>query len=420
MSNCNTKNCCFHGIDLVVKCYDPQPEFKDFTVPTFWFNRCNGKLFLLKEIDADGKAVWIDITSGGSGGSGIEQILTECGLVKPDSEGQIKVKGSCGIRLKAEGCEDLCVDILTGFGLKGGGRVCCGESLKIELDTDFVGDVVSPNPAEIGDVPKYKDTTGKVIVPSNINSVDGLTKITKSSKGEQKLLVETVDTEAGSDAGVEAKSTGSGTPYFQLTQGENKWRRIINPETGALEVRPTDDLSKGSVLSMLPNGVMLMPWQPKATATLGRTPTFPPSTELELGTNLSFKKIRDEDGYNTSANNFFVGESGKRAYYKAPYRGSYFVKYQFLLDTGETSTTNIPAYAKIFWGKDAGLEFSAYNRNRFATPAFITINDSGIIFLEKDDIIHINVNVQGGNPYITVRDQSERAIENYWEVVFLG
>lgn len=347
MSNCNTRNCCFQGIDLVVKCYDPQPDFTDFAIPTFWFNRCTGKLFLFKEIDAQGKAVWIEITGGGTGGSGIEEILTECGLIQPNSEGQIKVKGSCGIRLKAEGCEELCVDILTGFGIKGGGRVCCGESLKIELDTDFVGDVVSPNPAEIGDVPKYKDTTGKVIVPSNINSVDGLTKITKSSKGEQKLLVETVDTEAGSDAGVEAKSTGSGTPYFQLTQGENKWRRIINPETGALEVRPTDDLSKGSVLSMLTNGVMLMPWQPKMGATLGDSPYITQVEQpISIGSNLAFTKVIDQDGYNLDANNFFPGDGkGNGAYYVTNYANAfYLVSFQFVLqkrDQANSVTYNI-------------------------------------------------------------------------------
>lgn len=403
-------------VEKVIKDYDPDETYLDYNVPTIWVNKKTKKIYVLASKE-DGIAVWVPVNADIAA---IEKIILDCGQVTPNEKGEIRLKGECGVRAEAEGCEKFYFDLFTADPLTGGKRVYLGDEVNLGFRADIAGDVRGPDSATVGNVPVYKDTTGKTITTSNINSIDGLTSITKSTAGEQKLLVETADTESGSNAGVEAKSTGSGTPYFQLTQGENKWRRIINPETGALEVRPTDDLSKGSVLSMLPNGVMLMPWQPKATAKLGRTPNFPANTELELGSNLSFTKIRDEDGYNTSANNFFVGSAGKRAYYKAPYKGSYFVKYQFLLDTGETTATNIPAYAKIFWGKDAGTEFSAYNRNRFSVASFITFNDSGIIFLEKDDIIHINVNVQGGNPYITIRDQSERVIENYWEVIFIG
>lgn len=414
MSNCNTKNCCFHGIDLVVKCYDPQPEFKDFTVPTFWFNRCNGKLFLLKEIDADGKAVWIDITSGGSGGAGIEQILTECGLVQPDSEGQIKVKGSCGIRAVAEGCEEMCVDILTGFGLKGGGRVCNGESLTIEVDTDFAGDVTSPDPANVGDVPMYKDTTGKVITPSNINSVDGLTKITKSTAGEQLLRVETIDTEAGSNAGVEAKSTGSGYPYFQLTQGDQKWREIINPETGAREIRPVDDLSKDSLLNFLPNGVITGNLQPKCSARLtDSSPTFNRNEYFKIGSNIAFTKIRDEDGYNKSANNLFLGGNGSYLYYKIPYSGTWCIIYKFVIDQGRVASGTRIA-SRVNFGPVNDLQ-QIKTEEHYPNSSYKTISDTILLPLNKDDVVFVDVLIESdqGNPYIRV-GAVLKEIDNYF------
>lgn len=373
---------------------------------------------MFKEIDADGKAVWVDITSGGSGGSGIEEILTECGLIQPDSEGQIKVKGSCGIRLKAEGCEELCVDILTGFGLKGGGRVCCGESLKIELDTDFVGDVVSPDPAEIGDIPKYKDTTGKVIAPSNINSVDGLTKITKTTPGEQKLLIKTSDTEAGSNAGVEIKSTGSGSPYLQLTQGDQKWREIINPETGAREIRPADDLSKGSILSMLPNGVMLMPWQPKLGATFGTAKLDQVNVSRDIGGfgGTTFKTILDQEGYNLSADNFYPGNgAGQGAFYTTNYDNAfYLVVMQFLVqkdDRNSSATTNIAIQYQ-------GTPSYIFRKELISGIKFETF--VGITVLKGVKGNKISFSLASTNQNIEITNFGGGARENYIGIYMLG
>lgn len=405
-------------VEKVIETYDPNENFVNYDLLTVWVNKKTKKAFILVSKE-NGIATWVpinaDITT-------IDKIILNCGEVEANENNEIIHTGECGARTVTDNCKDLCITINTEWGLKGGGNVCAGEKLTLSIDLANTTLVISSvKDVQDGDLVVFDGTSGKVITKSNINSVEGLIKIVRSTKGEQKFLVETTDSEAGSDAAIEAKCTGIGYPYFQLTSDETKWRDTVNPVTKNRTIFPIiDGVSKNPILTMLPNGVMLMPWQPKATAKLGRTPNFPANTELELGSNLSFTKIRDEDGYNTSANNFFVGSAGKRAYYKAPYKGSYFVKYQFLLDTGETTATNIPAYAKIFWGKDAGIEFSAYNRNRFSVASFITFTDSGIIFLEKDDIIHININVQGGNPYITVRDESKKAIENYWEVIFIG
>lgn len=423
MSNCNTQNCCFKGIDLVIKCYDPQPDFRDFTIPTWWFNRCNGKLFLLKEIDDNGKAVWIDITSGGSTIEGIEEIITECGLIQPDSEGKVKVKGTCGIRAAAEGCEDLCVNVLTGFGLKGGGQVCVGETITIELDAEITGDVRSEGTPQIGDIPKYKEADSKIIVPSNINSVDGLTKITKSTKGEQKFLVETADTESGSNAGVEAKSTGSGFPYFQLTQGDQKWRERINPETGAREICPIDDLSKDPILSMLPNGVMFMPWQPKCTAKLSQsTPVFTAGQDYQIGSTLAFTKIRDTDGYNESANHFFPGDgNGNYAYYTCPYTGGYSIGWLFLADRTTKQDTQAEVKFKLVFGPISNEQSLLY-RYFFGNLTFTTVSGYITLPLNKGDRIRWNINIDkipNGQPYINSLSGANE-IDNFIGILFLG
>lgn len=416
MSNCNTHNCCFKGIDLVIKCYDPQPDFTDFTIPTWWFNRCNGKLFLLKEIDNNGKAVWIDITSGGSTIEGIQEIITQCGLIHPDDEGKIKVKGTCGIRLAAEGCEDLCVNVLTGFGLKGGGQVCVGETITIELDAEITGDVRSEGTPQIGDVAKYKEADRKVIVPSNINSIDGLTKITRDTKGEQKLLVETLNDEAGSDAAVEAKCTGIGYPYFQLTSDNTKWRDTVNPVTKNRTIFPIiDGTSKDPILTMLPNGVMTGNLQPKASARFTQsTPIFALQNWFQVGSNLAFEKLRDEDGYNKSANNFFPGDgNGNGAYYKFPYKGVWCVQYQFLI---EQSTTRVGSVIEIrlTWGKEGSYQ-SLRENSQFA-GSIQPLSNCRLLTLEKDDVCFVEIKMNESDPNIKpfIYAQSDiRSIDSY-------
>lgn len=348
------------------------------------------------------------------------EILTECGYVQADENGQIQVEGSCGIRVTSKDCPDFCFVLRTGFGLKGGGQICNGEEREIALDAEITGDVKGPDSAKVGDVPIFKDETGKSITTSNINSVDGLTKIVKSTKGEQKLLVETVDTEAGSNAGVEAKSTGSGTPYFQLTQGDQKWRRIINPETGALEIRPIDDLSKDPILTMMPNGVMLMPWQPKCTAKLAqKTPNFAAGQEYEIGSTRAFVKLRDTDGYNLNANNFFPGDgNGKYAYYTCPYTGGYNIGWQFIADRTTITDPIVKILLKLVFGPPSNEQSLRYSY-LFGPDSYQTISDYVSLPLNKGDRIRWNIMINQGQPYINVF-ASGNEIDNFIGILFVG
>lgn len=417
MSNCNTHNCCFSGIDLVIKCYDPQPDFTDFTIPTWWFNRCNGKLFLLKEIDENGKAVWVEIT--GATASGIQEIIAQCGLVQPDSEGKIKVKGECGARFFADDCADCWIDILTEDPLTGGKRVYCGESATIGFRADMAGNVRSEGTAQIGDIPKYKEADSKVIVPSNINSVDGLTKVTRATKGEQKFLVEALDAEPGSDAGIEAKSTGIGYSYFQLTSDNTKWRDTVNPVNKNRTIFPIiDGTSKDPILTMLPNGVMLMPWQPKVgalfptTAKLGQA-----NVDLQIGSfaGAKFTTVLDQDGYNLSAGNFFPGDgTSQGAYYITNYDNAFYLVIAQFLANKPSPDPHVSANFRINY---EGIAPYIYRKQMPATVSFETFLCITIIKSVKGKKITFSV----ASTYDQLEiSQFGNTRENYLGIYMLG
>lgn len=408
---------CINKLDHVEKViaeYDPTEKFINYKLLTIWLNRKTRQAYILVS-KKDGIAVWepinLDINA-------IEKILLDCGEAAPNEKGEIRLKGECGVRAEAEGCENFYFDLFTADPLTGGKRVYLGDEVNLGFRADIAGDVRGPDSVTVGNVPVYKDTTGKTITTSNINSADGLTNITKSSKGEQKLLVETADTESGSNAGVEAKSTGSGTPYFQLTQGDNKWRRQINPETGALEIRPVDDLSKGSILSMLPNGVMLMPWQPKLGATFATAKLDQANVSRDIGGfgGTTFTTILDQEGYNLSAGNFYPGDgAGQGAFYTTTYDNAfYLVVMQFLVqkdDRNSSATTNIAIQYQ-------GIPSYIFRKELISGIKFETF--VGVTVLRGVKGNKISFSLASTNQNIEITNFGGGARENYIGVYMLG
>lgn len=402
--------CCLNHIPYEILDKTPTENDWDYPVPFIRIDKKDKKAWILVD-NKDAKATWIEIAYSNKT---IQKILTDCGEIEPNEKGEIIINGQCGIRAVSDNCPDFCINLLTGYGLKGGGQICKGETRTIELDADITGNVKGADSAQVGDVPVFKDETGKSITTSNINSVDGLTKITKSSKGEQKLLVETADTENGSNAGVEAKSTGSGYPYFQLTQGDQKWREIINTETGAREIRPVDDLSKDSLLNFLPNGVITGNLQPKCSARLtDSSPTFNRNEYFKIGSNIAFTKIRDEDGYNKSANNLFLGGTDSYLYYKIPYSGTWCIIYKFVIDQGRVASgTRI--VSRINFGAVNDLQ-QIKTEEHYPNSSYKTISDTILLPLNKDDIVFVDVLIESdqGNPYVRVAAVLKE-IDNYF------
>ena len=334
-----------NGIETLTvtrKPYNPMPNmFMEF-LPTLWINECTGETFIA--VGRDGCIT--NIQPINSDFEGIEEILTQCGIVKADEDKKIEVEGECGIRAMADDCPDFCINLLTGYGLKGGGQICKGETRTIELDADITGDVRGPDAANVGDVPVFDTTDGKSITTSNINSVDGLTKITKTTLGEQKLLVENT---AGNDSVVQAKTTGNGYSYIQLSNNNDEWFASLNPSQKQIEIFPrVSGENKSPILTMLPNGVMLMPWQPKLGATFGTAKLDQANVSRDIGGfgGGTFTTILDQDGYNLSAGNFYPGDgAGQGAFYTTTYDNAfYLVVIQFLVqkdDRNAGATTNI-------------------------------------------------------------------------------
>lgn len=398
-------------VEKVINDYDPNETFIDYKLLTVWLNRKTKQAYILVSKE-NGIATWIPVNLDINA---IEKVLLDCGEIQPNEKGEVRVKGQCGVYTAAEGCENFYFDLFTADPLTGGKRVYLGDEVNLGFRADIAGDVRGPDSATVGNVPVYKDTTGKTITTSNINSTDGLTSITKSTAGEQKLLVETVDSESGSNAGVEAKSTGSGAPYFQLTQGDNKWRRQINPETGVLEIRPVDDLSKDSIMNFLPNGIVTGNLQPKASARLTQsTPVFERNKWIQVGSNLAFQKLRDEDGYNKSANNFFPGDgAGNGAYYTVPYTGVWAIQFQFLIDQSINKTGTRILY-RLTWGNQGSYQ-SLRNAYQLAFK-YQSLSDCRLLPLEKGNICFLEVRVDDNDesvkPFIYA-ESDQRSIDSY-------
>lgn len=375
MSNCNTRNCCFQGIDLVVKCYDPQPEFTDFKIPTWWFNVCTGKLYLLKGIDDDGKAIWIEITAGGAGGDGIQKILTQCGVVDADDSGQITHSGECGARVVAADCKDLCITVNTDWGLQGGKNVCAGESINLSIDKENTNLVTSSsNNVKDGDSVVFDGTSGKII---------------------KRAM------------------------NWRVGDGTDSWTGRFNPDDKSFQIFP-NEMSDKPIIQMLSNGVILSPWQPKCTAKLSqRVPNFPVAQDYEIGSTRAFTKLRDTDGYNQNANNFFPGDgNGNAAYYTCPYTGVYNIGWQFVADRTTVTDTVVRIKVKLFFGSTSNEQSLLYNY-LFGPDSYQTVSDYISLALNKEDRIRWTININKGTPYINVMSRGNE-IDNFIGILFVG
>lgn len=299
------------------------------------------------------------------------KLITQCGEVTPNENGEIIHTGSCGARTVAEDCKDLCITLETGWGIKGGGTVCAGEKTKLELDLENTNIVTSTSDeVKDGDSVVYDGTDGK-----------------KIKKADQ----------------------------WRIGDGTNSWTGKYNPDSKNLSIFP-DDKNDNPILTMLPNGVFLGNNQPKASARLIKsTPAFPTRTWYQVGATSAFEKFRDEDGYNKSANNFFPGDgNGKGAFYTFPYPGVWAIQYQFILDIGTNNKTNTRYLVRLTWGKEG-----SYKSLRSASQLgknYTQIADCKLLPIEKDDICFVEINVDVNDaevkPFLYA-ENNIRSIDNF-------
>lgn len=339
-------------VEKVIEEYDPNETFVNYKLLTLWVNKKTKKAYVLVSKE-NGIATWVpinaDITT-------IDKIILNCGEVEANENNEIIHTGECGARTVTDDCTDLCITIETEWGLKGGGIVCAGEKLTLGIDLANTNLVIS-NVTDVqdGDLVAFDGTSGKVI-----KKADNL----------------------------------------KLGDADNSWNGKINPTTKALEFFP-NDLSSTPIFSMLPNGVITSGFQPKFSAKLAKTPTFDRNAYFRIGSNLAFEKIRDEDGYNKSANNFFVGGGGNYAYYKCPYSGLYGIVYQFVIDQGrQKSGTRM--VSRINFGPENNFR-QLKKEEKFADTSFQTISGTTFLPLNKDDRIFIDILIESdaGDPFIS-------------------
>lgn len=357
-------------VEKVIETYDPNETFLSYDLLTVWVNKKTKKAFILVSKE-NGIATWVpinaDITT-------IDKIILNCGEVEANENNEIEHKGECGARTVTDDCTDLCITIETDWGLKGGGTVCAGESLKLSIDLANTNLVISNvKDVQDGDLVAFDGTSGKVI-----KKADNL----------------------------------------RLGDAENSWNGKINPDTKALEFFP-NALSTTPILSMLPNGVMLMPWQPKVAAVFnGEANIGQANVDVDIGGfgGVAFTKILDQDGYNLSASNFYPGDGASQgAYYTTTYDNAfYLVIVQFLItkpNQQDTATVNISI-------KYPGIEPYRYRKELLAGAPFETFTGMTVIKGVKGN--KINFSVATTNNTLKITNLGGASRESYIGIYMLG
>lgn len=333
-------------------------------------------MYLLKGIDDDGKAIWEEINATPQ--DTIREILTQCGSTTPDVDGKITHTGKCGARVVDDDCEDLCITLNTDWGLQGGGNVCAGESLTLGLDLENT-DLVTSSSKDVkdGDSVVFDGTSGKII---------------------KRAM------------------------NWRVGDGTDSWTGRFNPDDKSFQIFP-NEMSDKPIIQMLNNGVILQPWYPKCTATLNeRTPVFTSGVDYEIGSTKAFVKLRDTDGYNQSANNFFPGDgNGNYAYFTCPYTGGYNIGWQFLADRTTTQDTQGEMKFKLVFGPN-GNEKALVYRYFFGNLTFSTVSGYISLPLNKGDRIRWNINIDkipNGQAYINSL-AGPNEINNFIGILFIG
>lgn len=361
-------------VDQVIHDYDPQENFLNYKVATLWINRKTKKAWVLVSKEG-GIAVWHPIPLEQSA---IDKIILDCGEVTPNENGEIIHKGACGARTVPEGCTDFCITLETGWGLKGGGTVCAGEKTKVELD------------------------------PENINLV------TSSSTGVKDGDSVVFD----GDSGRIIKRAMN----WRVGNGTDSWTGRFNESDKSFQIFP-NEMSDKPIIQMLNNGVILQPWYPKCTAILNqRTPNFTAGLDYEIGSTRAFVKLRDTDGYEQSANNFFPGDgNGNSAYYTCPYTGGYSIGWLFLADRTIALDNKGEIFFKLIFGPVGNPKVLLY-RYFFGSLTYSTVSSYITLPLDKGDRIRWNINIKDipqGTPYINSITQ-EGQIDNFIGILFTG
>lgn len=356
-------------VDQVIHDYDPQENFLNYDVTTVWINRKTKRAWLLVSKEG-GIAIWQPIPLEQSA---IDKIILDCGEVTPNEKGEIIHRGQCGARTVDDDCKDFCITVNTSWGIEGGKTVCAGESIDLKL----------------------KPQDANIITSNVVDASDGDSVVLDGDSGKVLRKAE----------------------QWRIGDTGNSWSGKYNQESKNFFIFP-DDKSDNPILTMLPNGVTLMPWQPKVGAILGTTPYLGVTNQdVPIGSNKAFEIKLDQDGYNLSAGTFFPGDgAGQGSYYITKYDNAfYIIAYKFIVqkkDSQSSATVNI----KIRY-------LDEYYPVRVDMPANIslaTLNDFIIIRSKADEKMTFDIYSTNADVRIDDNQGSGAARNNYLGIYMLG
>lgn len=308
-----------------------------------------------------------------------------------------------------------------GFGFKNKRiEACLGDEIPLELDEEIFKDNVkrAKKFTRKNTFARWSDEDGSKITDSKTIQNDDGTTYTRSNQTSYLMhQIENIGTKENDDAIYECitSKTGGNPQFIWGKRKIQNWTAYLNRDNNSFNISGNDlknTNNRGDLLTILPNGVIFGYHQPKASARLTRsTPVFGNSW-FQVGANLPFVKIRDEDGFNKSSNNFFLGDGkGKGAFYTFPYTGIWSIHFQFLIDIG-IERPNFSVQYRFTWGKPGS--YLSLRRQYSVVQRIQSMALSTLLPIQKGDIGFVEVMVRNpeSKPFI-YGEGGLRSIDNY-------
>lgn len=300
-------------------------------------------------------------------------------------------------------------------------QYCLGDELDIRLDESITGkdNVIAKPPTRINSLARWVDDDSKQITDSKTIQDDDGTTYTRTDQASYLMhQIENTNDNPNYSAVYECMvhERGGNAQFIWGKRKTQNWTAYLNRDNNSFNISGNDlknTNNRGDLLTMLPNGVIFGYHQPKASARLTRrTPAFAANTWFQPGANLPFVKIRDEDGFNKSSSNFFLGDGkGKGAFYTFPYTGVWSIHFQFLIDMG-VKAPNFTLEYRFTWGKPGS--YLSLRRQYSVVQQVQSMALSTLLPLQKGDIGFVEIRAVNTTtkPFI-YGEGSLRSIDNY-------
>lgn len=316
-----------------------------------------------------------------------------------------------------------------GFGFKKNRiEACLGEEIPLQLDESLFKDNVkrAKKITKKNSFARWYKEDGSEITDSKTTQDDqGNTTTLSNLDAELKELLENFSSGDSASVVYHMRSLVK-TIIRQEIKNKQIWNAYIDSTSKSYIVRGENlenPTQVGNVFEILRNGVYKSPYQAKCTAILNkRTPVFPSDKDYQIGATLAFVKLRDTDGFNQNANNFYPGDgNGNYGYYTCPYTGGYHIGWQFLADRTNTNDLNGEVKLKLVYGKPSDERSLSY-LYFFGNLTFTSVSSYITLPLEKGNRIRWNLSINkipNGEAYINSLG-GPKEFTNFIGILFVG